>query len=177
MSKQDLEALRTRITNTYPNYSYGMIDSLIKWKFLCNNSMYGGDCYGESYCNDNCGHVDYICPCCNFKICACCSYHKSPFMERCLMCKQPEDMSESNILVWKIIANKFPLYGYDKIHATAEQYSLQGDILHSQYGGCIGCDSVYFRCKQDCQHVDKKCQDCGLTVCGCCFNDCPICIS
>lgn len=42
------------------------------YKLVCNNTVNGGDCYGESYCDENCNHKDIMCRECNILLCGCC---------------------------------------------------------------------------------------------------------
>lgn len=71
-----------------------MEDIHIKYGILCNNSVYGGDCMGETMCRCKAFlydsnyhkyynteptelHSDYICNKCQLSICGCC-YDKCP---------------------------------------------------------------------------------------------------
>ena len=63
-----------------------------KYKIICNNSVNGGDCLGETYCNNGpqlntsenrivsylqCAHTNFYCRKCTIMICQCC-YKKCP---------------------------------------------------------------------------------------------------
>ena len=41
-------------------------------QLVCNNSVQGGDCYGESYCPVDCKCKDRWCETCQIRICGCC---------------------------------------------------------------------------------------------------------
>jgi hypothetical protein len=49
-----------------------MLDTFKKYKIICNNSLYGGDCYGETFCPQKCGHEDFKCLNCDILFCGCC---------------------------------------------------------------------------------------------------------
>ena len=54
-----------------------------RYKIVCNNSVNGGDCYGETYCDNKCIHKDFMCKIHNIVVCNCC-------YSDCLSCTYPE---------------------------------------------------------------------------------------
>lgn len=56
------------------------LDANQKYGYICNNTVYGGDCYGRSYCDNysEClkDHPNQFCEECKVYICGCCDYHK-----------------------------------------------------------------------------------------------------
>jgi hypothetical protein len=54
---------------------------------VCNNSVNGGDCYGESFCDDfECGDAHKLHHCaCGIKFCGCCLKMQQQFVT-CLLC-------------------------------------------------------------------------------------------
>jgi hypothetical protein len=54
---------------------------------VCNNSVQGGDCYGETYCNDfSCGDAHKLHNCaCGIEFCGCCLFHQKKYVT-CLIC-------------------------------------------------------------------------------------------
>lgn len=48
-----------------------------KYKIICNNSVSGGDCFKDTFCDLQCNHQDKLCQNCKFLICGCC-YSKCP---------------------------------------------------------------------------------------------------
>ncbi len=56
---------------------------------LCNNTIYGGDCYGDSYCSykKKCEHEDIKCNQCDkIIICGCCYYLHGINICECPIC-------------------------------------------------------------------------------------------
>lgn len=47
------------------------------YKIVCNNSVNGGDCRGETYCN-NCAHKDFWCDKHRVMVCNCCYKYCPP---------------------------------------------------------------------------------------------------
>jgi hypothetical protein len=54
-----------------------------RYKLICNNSVYGGDCHGETFCEGNCDHRNLVCKECRMFICGCC------YEKQCPCCKKP----------------------------------------------------------------------------------------
>ncbi len=60
-----------------------------EYKIICNNSVNGGDCLGETYCGElkfhkpsnrmiydlQCNHKDFFCQECKILVCNCCYKH------------------------------------------------------------------------------------------------------
>jgi hypothetical protein len=69
-------------------------------KLACNNTIYYGDCYGESYCY-NCDCQNFICESCeNMEICGHCYYCYILF-KICPSCKRETKIKEpSRICDW-----------------------------------------------------------------------------
>lgn len=44
----------------------------VKFKIVCNNTVNGGDCYGETFCQPECGHKEIWCLTHRVMICTCC---------------------------------------------------------------------------------------------------------
>lgn len=51
---------------------------------VCNNTLYGGDCYGSSYCFGDCDHQDVRCTKCQIVLCGHCLALR--FLNKCPKC-------------------------------------------------------------------------------------------
>lgn len=62
-----------------------LLTAFKKHRKLCNNTINGGDCYGETYCEHDLNekHKDFMCVNCGCFFCGCCYFYKKYICPRC----------------------------------------------------------------------------------------------
>lgn len=137
---------------------------------------------------------DFVCEACGFENCGSCNRGK------CLLCGVTNYvcLSYSHIDLWNLIEKNYPDYScleitnkaglyfldrhHNKIHSRNSEINFKDDdydfsyeIIQAAPLDVIACHTFYFKCKDYCSHIDSKCENCELDICGCCFDKCPIC--
>ena len=70
--KEKNKELFNKIHEKYPGVTKNEITRIINLYNICNNSINIGDCFGETYCENECSHKNFHCKICNKLICNCC---------------------------------------------------------------------------------------------------------
>ena len=72
------------------------VEAIAKHKYLCDNTIYWADCYGQTYCSDSnkCQkiHPHQYCETCSAYICGCC--FDMSFQDKCPKCKSDENLRD-----------------------------------------------------------------------------------
>ena len=78
-----MDELSQKILRKYPRTGFYNSKAVILGNKLCNNNLFGGDCYGQSYCDldkEGCDHENIKCRSCQLIVCGCC-YRDCPLCE------------------------------------------------------------------------------------------------
>ena len=73
--------LQQKILTRWPSICEFFLSSIVNYELLCNNTIYGGDCYGRSYCRSGCQCGRVKCKFFGLAICGCC-YQNCPLCEK-----------------------------------------------------------------------------------------------